>query len=133
MTEDDALAELAILTAAALYPVLTTAELAQALASGKLADSAGRPPTDAAYETTWDLDRAAVMGWRIKAGKAASDFNFAEIGSQYSRSQVIANCLSMARDYARRITATVRLRGSTAVSATTVTGATNYVFPDQLP
>lgn len=52
------------------------------------------------FGTTWaptfDLNAAAAEGWRIKAGKAAGGFDFAEDGQSFSRSQIVAHCRAMA-------------------------------------
>lgn len=52
------------------------------------------------FGTTWaptyDLDAAAARGWRMKAGKAAGRFDFAEDGQQFTRSQIMAHCIGMA-------------------------------------
>lgn len=47
----------------------------------------------------YDLGGAAREAWTLKAGKAARDFYFATSGQQFSRQQVIDNCLKMADRY----------------------------------
>lgn len=55
------------------------------------------------FGTTWaptfDLDAAAARGWRLKAGKAAGRFDFAEDGQQFTRSQIMAHCAAMAATF----------------------------------
>lgn len=55
------------------------------------------------FGTTWaptyDLDAAAARGWRMKAGKAAGRFDFAEDGQQFTRSQIVAHCHAMAEAF----------------------------------
>lgn len=65
------------------------------------------------FGTTWaptfDLSAAAAQGWRMKAGKAAGRFDFAEDGQQFSRSQVVAHCTAMAERYERRTAGSARI------------------------
>jgi hypothetical protein len=60
-----------------------------------------------AWVPTWDLNAAAAEGWRRKAAKAAAKFDFTTGDQQFSRSQVYAQCMSMAADYARRAIGTL--------------------------
>lgn len=106
MTLAEAIAELSDLCAASQYPPLTDAQLTTILGRCQVVDSAGLAPIAVSYVPTWDMDRAALAAWRMKAGLASGDFSFAEIGGQYSRAQVIANCLLMAREFSRRIAGT---------------------------
>lgn len=51
------------------------------------------------WSPTFDLDAAAARGWRLKAGKAAGRFDFAEDGQQFTRSQIMAHCSAMAATF----------------------------------
>lgn len=55
----------------------------------------------AAWAGAWDLNRAASLGWRWKAGKAADEFTFSTEVSSYQRDQLQKHCLDMADRYAR--------------------------------
>lgn len=50
----------------------------------------------------YDLYAAAAEGWRWKAGKVASEYNFATDSQRFDRAQQYAHCLEMAAAYARR-------------------------------
>lgn len=55
----------------------------------------------------WVLDVGAAMGWRIKAGMAASRYAFMTDGQQFSRNQMHMMCLAMAQAYERRLASSV--------------------------
>lgn len=65
-----------------------------------------------AWAPTYSLDAAAAMGWRIKAGRAAARYGFMTDGQQFSRQQVVAQCLVMARAYERRTASSVVIEGA---------------------
>lgn len=54
------------------------------------------------WNPTYDLERAAAEGWRWKAGKAASRYNFASDNAQFDRGQVYTHCEAMANIYAKK-------------------------------
>lgn len=80
------------------------------LARYPLRDGAGALPADAAWVGRWDVNSAAADVWEEKAAAFAADYDFSADGGQYSRSQVYANMLSMARRFrARRDASSVPL------------------------
>lgn len=115
-------ARLARMVAAEDFPALADEDLDELLLRAGRPDAAGLRPSDAGWVPTWDLDAAAADGWTIKAGRAASGFNFAEDGQRFDRSQVHAQCMLMARHY-RRGAGSVRVRSvGSGDQITTVTG-----------
>lgn len=56
------------------------------------------------WTPTWDLNRAAMLGWEAKAGKAAGGYDFRTEDQQFARSQIAAHCLAMADRYRARVT-----------------------------
>lgn len=60
---------------------------------------------------SYDLNVAAAEGWRWKAAKVASEFDFVTDGNQFARSQKYAHCIAQAEHYARKIARSVRLTG----------------------
>jgi hypothetical protein len=58
---------------------------------------------------TFDLNFAAAEGWRWKAGKAAGLFNIAPDGNSFQRSQVYAQCIRQASEYASKSMRSVHL------------------------
>jgi hypothetical protein len=114
MTADEALETLGRLTASESYPTLDDDDLAQALLAGTLADPDGLVPSDADWTPTYDLNRAAAAGWRLKAGKVAGDFDVTDVGGTYRRSQIMELCERMATGYARRVVSSVPLSRLTA-------------------
>jgi hypothetical protein len=115
MTEAEALAILRQETAAEEAPGLDDAELETLLRRFRIADADGRAPTDAGWSPTWDLRRAVVRGWRLKAAKAAGAYDLSTDGQGLSRSQIVSNCLRMADTYARGALASPVLPGQHAV------------------
>ncbi len=117
MTEEQALVRLGRMTAASEDPALDAEELADLLALSAVADGEGLAPSDDTWTPTWDLNRGAAEGWRWKAAKAASRFDFQADGASYNRSQVVAHCERMAAQYRRKIVSNVILPGPLATEA----------------
>lgn len=90
------------MTAATSAPVLSEAELALLLESAQVVDATGLAPTADGYTATWDLNRAALEGWRWKAARVAGSFDFNADGASYNRSQMLASCERMIAQYQRR-------------------------------
>ena len=100
-------ARLKSMVAADSASVLSADELSSLLSSVALMDSAGRVPTDTDWVPTYDLNRAAVEGWRWKAAKLIGAYDFQADGASYSRSQMLAHCEKMAAQYARGLVGSV--------------------------
>lgn len=66
------------------------------------------------WNPTWDLDRAAVEGWRRKAGKVAGRFRFATDGQTFDRQQLYAHCISQMHEYRRRAIGSTHTRSNRA-------------------
>ena len=47
----------------------------------------------------WDLNGAAWLGWKKKAGYAAKNFGFKDRDAQYDRQQIYDHCLEMMNRY----------------------------------
>ena len=103
MNATQAALRLARMLQADVKPELSLVEQADLLEMCKLADSAGLAPSDAAWEPTWDLNRGAAEGWRWKAAKVASAFDYSADGGNYQRSQMAQMCREQAALYTRRI------------------------------
>jgi hypothetical protein len=48
------------------------------------------------------VNAAAAEGWLRKAGRAATQFNFAEDGQRFDRSQIYQHCMAQHEHYANR-------------------------------
>lgn len=68
----DYLDKLKQLTAWDAEPVLSEDDLVELLAAASLEDANGLAPINEEWTPTYDLNAAAVAGWLIKAGRAAS-------------------------------------------------------------
>lgn len=101
MTEAEARARLQRMVAHDQVPELTAGEIDDLLAQCRRTDRAGYAFSHPLWTPTWDLDAAASEGWSWKAAKVAGAYNFAEDGQRFDRSQMHAQCLAMARQYAR--------------------------------
>lgn len=55
------------------------------------------------WAPAWDLNRAAMLGWEAKAGKASSGYDFRTDDQQFARSQIAAQCHAMADRYRRLV------------------------------
>lgn len=94
---------LKMLTAADSAPVLEADEIELLLQMHRLADANGVAPGGVGWLPGWDLNRAALEGWRWKAAKVAGAFDFSADGASYNRSQILAMCERMIAQYQRRI------------------------------
>ena len=111
MTADEALEELEAMLDWESVPALSEAEVTLCLNRSKLVDSAGLAPTDDDWDPTWDLNIGAAHGWRLKAAKAAKWHDYSTAGLKVDKSQIRAGCLEMAKEYRRKIAASVPLTG----------------------
>lgn len=86
---DDATAKskLARMVAAADEPVIADSDLAALVADHKYTAASGA--------IVYDLQAAAVEGWRMKAASAASRVTFSSDGQQISRSHFYDHCERM--------------------------------------
>lgn len=103
---------------AATEPTLSADEISTLLGLCAVADSSGLPPTDASWTPTYELNRGAAEGWRWKAAKVATQFDFSsEERSKYNRSQVHEMCLVQAHEYRKKIAAAVSFGSPIASSS----------------
>jgi hypothetical protein len=117
MTEEQATAMLKQMTAAAKFPTLSDEVQIPLLVNlAKRADVNGLPPSDANWVPTWDLNAAAAEGWRWKASAVSGNFDFETDGQSFDRSQVEANCLTMATQYANRIAGSLPVRSENVLA-----------------
>lgn len=112
MNEAQARIRLEAMTAASEDPALSSLEIDVLLTMCRLMDTSGHMPDDVDWIPTYDLNRGAAEGWRWKAAKAASRFDFGADGAQYSRSQVVAACERMTAYYARRVACSAPIRSN---------------------
>lgn len=111
MTEPEARARLELMLDLSGEPILSASEFEDVFQQTKIADVDG--------SVTYDLNRAAVIGWLRKAAKAVSSYNFTSASRGFSRAQIFDHCLAMAKEFKRRSFGSARV-GSTRV----VTGST---------
>jgi len=64
------------------------------------------------WSPTYDLNAAAAEGWRWKAAKVAGEFDFSTDQQDFSRSNKHTQCLAMAEHYQKRVSGSVRVKGS---------------------
>lgn len=110
----EAQARLERMTDSASEPVLSAEDIADLLAISSVVDSAGLGPADAGYTPTWDLNRGAAEGWRRKAGRLATHFDFSTDSQSFHRSQAVDACERMAAQYKRKIAASIPITGQLA-------------------
>lgn len=90
-------------------PELTDGEIDELLAQSSLSDTEGLAPSDPGWIPTYDLNSAAAAGWLIKAGRASELIEADPPGSGIFTSKVFDNCRAMARVYASKVRATMRM------------------------
>lgn len=78
------------------FPVLTARQIEYCLMAAKRQDADGYLPTDTDWTPTFDTAAGIAMAWRLKAGKAASKYDFSSDNQKLSRSQIHKQCLEMA-------------------------------------
>lgn len=93
---------IARMTDAAAEPELTEADLEDLLGVAARADKTGLYRGDDGWQPTWDVNAAAAEGWRRKAGRAATKFNFAEDSQRFDRSQIFQHCKQQELTYATK-------------------------------
>lgn len=101
MTESEARARLQSMTAWDAVPALTADEVEELLVIARRPDEDGLLPSDDEWTGTWDLRYGAAEGWRWKAAKTAGAYAFSSDGQSFSRSEMNAMCLEMARQYGK--------------------------------
>lgn len=111
MTEAEARAALERLVDAAAQPVLSSADVDTLVMFARRPDAAGRVYGEAGWEETWALRAAAAEGWRWKAARCVSHYDFSADGASMSKSQVLAHCLQMVGLYDSYGAGTVELVG----------------------
>lgn len=104
---DYARAELAAMVVADEDPRLPDETLNVLLERAAVRDAAGRLPAAPDWTPTFDLDRAAANGWRLKAGRVAGDFNILIDGHKFDRAQRYAQFMEQAREYDARAVSAV--------------------------
>jgi len=97
-----ATARLTYMVAASSRPVLDTTALGLLIDGAQGQDPAGLWPTDPGYVLTWDLNVAALEGWRWKAAQVAGDFTFSADDATYDKGAVLANIERMIATYAAK-------------------------------
>jgi hypothetical protein len=101
--------QLKMMTAWDKAPALSEDELDGLLSKAALSDSAGYGPSDVLWTPTYDLNAAASLAWLIKAARASMLVEVDPPGSGLFTSKVFDNCRAMARAYAAKRSATVRI------------------------
>ncbi len=101
--------KLKLLTAWDSEPVLSADELGETLAAYAAPDSGGLAPVSVDWTPTYNLNAAAAHVWLIKAARAAATVEV-DPGSGVVTSKVFENCRAMARIFAAKSTATVKIR-----------------------
>ena len=102
MTLIDANNFLVLRAAADQEPVVTNANVETFLGQCKLADSAGRAPTNTAWVPTWDLDLAEAMIYERKAAMIAQQTTFSRDGSKFDLTDRVQGYKDMAMKARRR-------------------------------
>ena len=100
-TQDEYELILGNMVAATTDPVLTPSDIELLLKLNRTLDESGLAPTDADWEPTYDLDRAALMGWKWKMGRV-SDLSTARTGDLTLEDANIVNNIEKMIDQYRR-------------------------------
>ena len=95
------------MVAANTEPVLTMDELDELLAMTALRDADGLAPSDALWTPTYNLNRAAVEGWRWKAGKASDTSSVRTGDLTFEDASIYTHCEKMIAQYQRKLFSSV--------------------------
>ena len=101
LSEASAEVRLRSMVAADEPPALSNDEVSQLVEMSRRRDRFGLYPSEDGWEPTWNLPAGAAEGWRWKAGKAVSKFQFSADGHTFSRQQIHQHCLDQAERYDR--------------------------------
>ena len=112
MTEDVVRRRIEVFTQAGSEPKLSPEALEELVRMSKREDSSKRPPTDANWEPTWNINAAVALGWEMKAAAVVTDFDIRSADQDLSRSQMHEMCLKQADRWKRRVTESPQLEGS---------------------
>ena len=102
-TRDDALDKLGRMVSATEAPVLSREDLGDLLDEARIPDELGRRPGTDGYVERFDLNRAAMEGWRRKAGRVAGNFTFSADNASYNKGEVLAHMEAMVAQYAAKV------------------------------
>jgi hypothetical protein len=107
-TSDAAIrAQIARLSCASKYPQLTDDDLDNLLLCSKRIDKFGRSILDPNWMPTYNVNYSVALGWDLKAGYAAGDFDYKDAQMQFDRSQVMVNCEKMAAKYRKKLAGSI--------------------------
>ncbi len=101
--------EIAALCNATVYPALTADQLAYLLKQAKRADQNGVSINDPTWIPTYNVNYSVYKGWQLKAGNSANKTDIADADQKISRSQVFKQCMSMANEWRKKLTGSVRV------------------------
>lgn len=107
MTAGQARIELASISDAVDIPELRAEELDWCLRRARRPDPAGCTPDMAEYVGTYDMNYAALLAWRLKAGKCANFHGVTTQGRNFNAGEVHAHCMAMIAEYRRSLNGTV--------------------------
>lgn len=102
--DDAVVTRVSSLAAAASRPVLTAEEVKASILAHPVPDRNGVTVEMDGWEPTWNIPLIVSELWGMKAGKVAGDFNFGADGSNFSKGEVMANCLAMEAQWAAKVT-----------------------------
>lgn len=102
-TRDDALDKLRRMVDADGAPPLSREDLGDLLDDARQPDGLGRRPGLDGYVETFDLNRAAMEGWRRKAGRVAGHFTFTADNASYNKGEILAHMEAMVAQYAAKV------------------------------
>jgi hypothetical protein len=106
---DIAVTNLGIMVASDVEPILTPEELDFLLMTCAIVDRNGRTPLDDDWFPTYNLNRGAVAGWRLKAGKC-SDLSSIRTGDlTILDNEIFKQCSQMIALYQRKLNAVVSI------------------------
>lgn len=114
MTEAEALARLTAMVSPDEDPVLSSDELQILLDDHHVVDVNGLGPDSSGYTPTWGLRAAAAEGWRWKAGKVASRYDFSSDVHSHKRDQLQKHCLEMAKTFSRGVSGSIAVHSRDA-------------------
>jgi hypothetical protein len=125
MDEVTARAELSVMVGMSDVPTLRDDEFDLLVSFAKVSDEFGLRPSDTGWTPTFNLNRAAARGWKWKAGKITSAYDFQTDGQRFSRAQWFEHCMAMSQSYSTGGMGTIVVGASGVPAYTDVIGNLN--------
>jgi hypothetical protein len=92
------------MVAASIRPILSADDIDDLLTQyAQIADSSRRAPSDPDWVPTFDLNRAAAVGWEWKSNRVADLYSISDNGQTLDRGKIYDHCVERSKYYAGKV------------------------------